>query len=234
MTLPTPQCFLSSLFLASAPSAATTSSDSILLPLDDPFARSLLLTLHCLFSADLIPALDLLDRQLVTRFVLAPSEAKKKPEIEEGEECNEGEERGGPKKKTGKKRAAAAVYYVRSSQNTYQTRARGDVGGMAHFYEVRLRGWSCTCPAFTFASFASLENNNDSTRESHNHGDEDEYVHTREFFGGLLRGDGTAVPVCKHLLACLLVERGGRFEGFVQEIEIGGDELAGWAAGWGG
>lgn len=130
------------------------------------------------------------------------------------------------------KRAAAAVYYVRSSQNTYRTRARGDAG-MAQFYEVRIRGWSCTCPAFTFASFASLENN-DSTRESHNHGDGDEYVHTKEFWGGLLMGDGRAVPVCKHLLACLLVERGGGFEGFVQEVEIGGDELAGWAAGWGG
>lgn len=226
MTLPTPQVFLSSLLLASAPTAATAPSDSIL-PLDDPLAGSLLLTLHCLFSADLLPALDLLDRRLVTRFVLAPSEAKE-TEIE-GEELGEGGEGGARKTE---KRAAAAVYYVRSSQNTYRSRARGDAG-MAHHYEVRLRGWSCTCPAFTFASFASLENN-DAIRESHSHSDEDRNVHTREFFGGLLMGDGRNVPVCKHLLACLLVERGGGFEGFVEEIEVGGDELAGWAAGWGG
>lgn len=223
MTLPTPQKFLSSLLLTSAP---TASSDSIL-PLSDPFARSLLLTLHCLFSADLLPALDLLDRRLVTRFVLAPSEAK---EIEEeGEEFGE-EEEGGTRKT--EKRAAAAVYYVRSSQNAYRSRARGDAE-MAHHYEVRLRGWSCTCPAFTFASFASLENN-DAVRESRNHCYEDEIVNTGEFFGGLLMGEGRDVPVCKHLLACLLVERGGGFDGFAEEIEVAGDELAGWAAGWGG
>lgn len=227
MTLPTPQVFLSSLLLASAPTAATASSDSIL-HLEDPLARSLLLTLHCLFSADLLPALDLLDRRLVTRFVLAPPEANKETEIE----CEEfGEEEEGGTRKT-RKRAAAVVYYVRSSQNTYRSRARGDAG-MAHHYEVRLRGWSCTCPAFTFASFASLEKN-DAIRESRIHGDEDGYVHTREFFGGLLMGDGRDVPVCKHLLACLLVERGGEFEGFVEDIEVGGDQLAGWAAGWGG
>lgn len=121
---------------------------------------------------------------------------------------------------------------MRSSQNTYRSRARGDAG-MAHHYEVRLRGWSCTCPAFTFASFASLEKD-DAIRESHIHGHEDGYVHTRDFFGGLLMGDGRDVPVCKHLLACLLAERGGGFEGFVEEIEVGVDELAGWAAGWGG
>lgn len=224
MTLPTPQVFLSSLLLASAPTAATASSYSIL-PLDDPLARSLLLTLHCLFSADLLPALDLLDRRLVTRFVLAPSEAKE-TEIE-GEEFGE-EEEGGARKR--EKRAAAVVYYVRSSQNTYRSRARGDAG-MAHHYEVRLRGWSCTCPAFTFASFASFERND---AESDNDGDEDGYVHTRQFFGGLLMGHGRDVPVCKHLLACLLVERGGEFERFVEESEVGGDELAGWAAGWGG
>lgn len=186
-----------------------------------------MLTLHCLFSADLLPALDLLDRRLVTRFVLAPLEAKK---IEnEGNEFGEEEERGTRKTE---KRVAAAVYYVRSSQNTYRSRARGDAG-MAHHYEVRLRGWSCTCPAFTFTSFAS-SGNNDAVRENHNHGDEDGNVHTGEFFGGLLMGDGRDVPVCKHLLACLLVERGGGFEGFVEEIEVGPDELAGWAAGWGG
>lgn len=104
---------------------------------------------------------------------------------------------------------------------------------MVHHYEVRLRGWSCTCPAFAFASFASLENN-DNVRESHNHGVGDGNVHIGEFFGGLLMGEGRDMPVCKHLLACLLAERGGGFEAFVEEIEVGGDELAGWAAGWGG
>lgn len=222
MPLPTPQDFLSSLFLTSSP---TASSDSIL-PFNDPFTRSLLLTFHCLFPADLLPALDLLDRRLITRFILSPSEAKG---IEkEWEEFGEGEE-GGTRKM--KKRAAAAAYYVRSSQNIHRSRARGDAW-MAHHYEVRLRAWNCTCPAFIFSSFASLQDN-DAVREGHNHHDEDNSVHTGGFFGGLMMSEVRDVPVCKHLLACLLVERGGGFEFFVEEREVGEDELAGWAAGWG-
>lgn len=104
---------------------------------------------------------------------------------------------------------------------------------MAQHYEVRLRGWNCTCPAFIFASFAALEDN-DAVREGHNKCDEDNNVDVGKFFGGLVMGEGRDVPVCKHLLACLLVERGGGFEDFVEEREVGEDELAGWAAGWGG
>lgn len=51
--------------------------------------------------------------------------------------------------------------------------------------------------------------------------------------GGLAAGEG--VPVCKHLLACALVEGAGSlFGGFVRREEVGVEELAGWAAGWGG
>jgi len=52
-------------------------------------------------------------------------------------------------------------------------------------------------------------------------------------FGGLSRGAGAA-PVCKHLLACVLVERCEVFAGCVDEREVSVEELAGWAAGWGG
>ncbi|MCJ1345937.1 hypothetical protein MMC31_004147, partial [Peltigera leucophlebia] len=112
MPLPTPQVFLSSLFLTSSP---TASSDPTI-PFNDPLIRSLLLTLHCLFPADLLPALDLLDRRLVTRFILAPPEAK---ELEnEGEKPGEEEEWGTRKTLN---RAPAAVYYVRSSQITHRS-----------------------------------------------------------------------------------------------------------------
>lgn len=50
--------------------------------------------------------------------------------------------------------------------------------------------------------------------------------------GGLSLGED--VPICKHLLACVLVERTGLFAGFVREREVGVEEWAGWAAGWGG
>lgn len=52
-------------------------------------------------------------------------------------------------------------------------------------------------------------------------------------FASLLRGGET--PMCKHLLACLLVERcAGLFGGFLREREVGLEEWVGWEAGWGG
>ena len=50
-------------------------------------------------------------------------------------------------------------------------------------------------------------------------------------FGGLTRGDG--VPACKHLLACVIAEHCEGFKALVEEREVGVDEVAGWAAGWG-
>jgi len=40
--------------------------------------------------------------------------------------------------------------------------------------------------------------------------------------------------MCKHLLACVLVERVAAFGGFVEERRVSVEEVAGWAAGWGG
>ncbi|KAH9883108.1 hypothetical protein J1614_000478 [Plenodomus biglobosus] len=52
-------------------------------------------------------------------------------------------------------------------------------------------------------------------------------------FGGVSLEPGMP-PVCKHLLACVLVERcGGLFGGFVEERRVELGEAAGWAAGWG-
>lgn len=64
-------------------------------------------------------------------------------------------------------------------------------------------------------------------------GDEDGDADESQGFGGLMRGDGE-VPVCKHLLACYLVERWGGFDGCVEERVVGREEMGGWAAGWGG
>jgi hypothetical protein len=50
-------------------------------------------------------------------------------------------------------------------------------------------------------------------------------------FGGLTLGTDT--PVCKHLLACVLVEHCAGFAHLVEERNVSIEELAGWAAGWG-
>ena len=50
--------------------------------------------------------------------------------------------------------------------------------------------------------------------------------------GGVTLGED--VPVCKHLLACVLAERVEGLGDFVEERIVVREELAGWAAGWGG
>jgi hypothetical protein len=53
--------------------------------------------------------------------------------------------------------------------------------------------------------------------------------------GGLLRGKGARdLPMCKHLLACVLVERIEALQTYVEERRVSWEEIAGWAAGWGG
>ena len=58
-------------------------------------------------------------------------------------------------------------------------------------------------------------------------------------WGGLLRlsnggvAKGEDVPLCKHLLASLLAERWEVARDVVEEREVGREEWAGWAGGWG-
>ncbi|GME27842.1 hypothetical protein GTA08_BOTSDO00778 [Neofusicoccum parvum] len=118
-------------------------------------------------------------------------------------------------------------------------------------YEVRLAAWNCSCPAFAFAAFpANLAAPSPSPPPASAEGGSSHGVAAKsggegagedglgQFgFGGLRRGagGGQVPPVCKHLLACLLVERApGLFWGCVEERVVGVEEAAAWAAGWGG
>ena len=117
---------------------------------------------------------------------------------------------------------------VRSGQLPAGVRVRGrqaaGAAGAGAHYEVRVKGWSCSCPAFVFAAFPA-------TMVERGCGGADLRDRSQWSFGGLTLGSD--VPVCKHLLACVLVEHCGLFATFVEEREVGVEELAGWAAGWG-
>lgn len=142
-------------------------------------------------------------------------------------------------------RKGRTVYYVRSSQRTrFQRFGAGGYDGVAgsagRSYEVCLRAWNCSCAAFVFAGFGGVgggqvldRSGGDGVKEGVMGGDGDEDGGGRQGFGGLMRGDGE-VPVCKHLLACYLVESWGGFGGCVEERVVGREEMSGWAAGWGG
>jgi hypothetical protein len=244
--------------------------------------KSAFLTLHSLFPHDFLPALDLLDRGLVTRLVLA-----REPEVEEPPEENfaggENDDTGDPENerqrtetlrddnqteqrphsepqanhaKSKRKRKETIVYQVRSAQRT-KTFSRSDhptstTTTTGTSYEVRLEAWNCSCPAFAFAAlpvdaadnghrddgiggdgddagYGLTGHQSDTTATAVDHDGEDEIAWLG--FGGLTRGKD--VPVCKHLLACVVAERCQGFEQLVEEKEVGVEEVAGWAAGWG-
>lgn len=100
-------------------------------------------------------------------------------------------------------------------------------------YEVRLQAWNCTCPAFAFAAFRPQNEDLQGALGNNDEDDHGEGMRTKNIFGGLSLGE-KEVPVCKHLLACLLVEMGGIWGDFANETVVGREEMAGWAAGWGG
>lgn len=192
-----------------------------------------------LFPNELLSALDLLDRDLVVRLLLlseanvtppTPEQAGQQAESTDTEQDVSAHPDDSNKMMKVDKDYRNAVYYVRSAQQTTSnSRFRDPVASSTH-YEVRTSSWSCSCPAFAFSAFPA----NPSTDEGEGN-DETTTVEGEEqqwMVGGLSMGKD--VPICKHLLACVLAERGGLFEGYVKTMRVGVEELAGWAAGWGG
>ncbi|KAI9803947.1 MAG: hypothetical protein M1833_000228 [Piccolia ochrophora] len=235
---PTPHTFLTHLLSPPIkPSPISTSA-----PLDHPSSltadptlsplptslKPLLTTLHALYPTELLPALDLLDRRLVTRHTYRPPRPPHPPLPEN------------PSSTETNPPSPSITYHVRSSRpargshhrrRTSHHDAPPDDDGPS--YEVRTRAWNCSCAAFAFAAFgagAAVAGGRDGGHEGEE-GD-DGWV-----FGGLgleLEG-GRAPPVCKHLMACVLAERLAAWVGgVVRDVEVGQGEMGGWAAGWGG
>jgi hypothetical protein len=161
-------------------------------------------------------------------------------------------------------RQASATTHSRFRDATAATTSTST--SSTHYYEVRTSSWSCSCPAFVFSAFpliadtaatdtttadtATTENdngNNDDNNHHHHHQQQQqqEYTEKKNYWqqqeqkewavGGLSLGK-TKVPMCKHLLACVLVERTDLFAGHVKiksKEQVSVEELAGWAAGWG-
>ncbi|KAI5373084.1 hypothetical protein J4E82_008182 [Alternaria postmessia] len=305
--LPTSRTFITQLFysLSTLPSdqAAAATNDNAetntnpLNNLSDA-TRKQLLSFQVVFPTEFVPALDLLDRRLVTRFHIRNEEqvAELKTVIDAGGQQQDVqmmqdttvESEAPPQQQqqqqenshtrttpTPTKEADPTdkdktnhlnnntIYYVRSAQQQRSSRFATSYDTTT-YYQVRLRAWNCSCPAFAFSAFPAttttvttrhvgneeeeeaaavhtpLHNNNNSTiqqevnnnKDSNNNNADNKWI-----FGGIsLVGKETTQPppVCKHLLACVFVERcKGLFGGFVEDREVGVEEAAGWAAGWG-
>ena len=134
--------------------------------------RALIVALHVLFPGELLPALDLLDRALVMRFVVADGG---EVGVSTATSTATSTVRGGGDGSGTRTSVAAAghdadpvppvepptatthpttsppLFYVRSAQPR-RSRFASSVDSRAA-YQVRLGAWNCTCPAFAFAAF---------------------------------------------------------------------------------
>ena len=236
--------FVSSL-IASIPHLASPSAN----PLKhlSPPIREKLLTLHALFPNELLPALDVLDRGLVTRLQVTASDHV--------DATNSGRQRRKKNQSHDHDDNLSPSYFLVRSAAQQQisqrnNHARSSDQHSTQYYEVRLNAWTCSCPGFAFAAFpaatatatatalgeSAIElppplrhvgspklNSTSSTFMSG--------MNVNCFFGGVTRGSD--LPVCKHLLACVLAEHCQMMAHLVEERAVSVEEMAGWAAGWG-
>lgn len=209
-TLPSPRTILSDLLsqLQRMPAQDDTSSNPLKSASED--TKKILLTLHVVYPNEFLPALDLLDRRLLTRFSLK--------DLETLETTNHAQPPADPPASR-----TTPLYIVHSAQQSRSTSTGRYYDPLATHYEVRTLAWNCSCPAFAFAAFPSSHSQNAGN-----------FSPSGEFFtfGGLTRGNGMP-PVCKHLLACVLAEHCPMFRPFAEEKEVSAEEIAGWCAGWG-
>jgi hypothetical protein len=214
-----------------------------------------LLSLQVLFPNELLPALDLLDRRLVTCFRIGLEESDSTtstkiattapiaPDVQMQDNNKPSNNIIDPKNCPPPQLQSLdtndTVHYVRSAQ---QRSSRFSTSyDSTTSYEVRLRAWNCTCPAFAFAAFPSVHPEPlvplytpAEDMEFHGEHVEAEKKKAMEWvFGGVSLGEKMP-PVCKHLLACVLAERcNGVFGECVEQKRVSVEAAAGWAAGWG-
>ncbi|OQV09462.1 hypothetical protein CLAIMM_13582 [Cladophialophora immunda] len=224
------------------------------LPLSDQEkARPVFLTLHMLFPHELLPALDLLDRGLVTKFLVKHSA----PEVDD-QECvpQWGSSPGGTRSVLECSEAQLPaqrdvngweVFYVQSSSAMDKQISRprfhprgGNTSATVPFYEVRLDGWNCTCPAFSVSVFQSLNLQcdrdsgvfEDTTHLARISGSKSK-IKDNWGFGGTATLEVATVPSCKHLVAAFLANAAPNlFTDTVKQSAVSREEAVAWGAGW--
>lgn len=111
-------------------------------------------------------------------------------------------------------------------------------------HEVRTRTWSCSCAALAFdAASWKVDEDVNEIGVKQNEGDVKDGDTVRGIWGGLMREglkrweveteEGTGgVPVCKHIVACVLAERCEMFRPLVERKVVSVEEMAGMAVVW--
>lgn len=213
--------------------------------------KPLLLTLHFFFPGELLLALDILDRRLVTKLMTTSSPT----DIKTGEQ--------GTRSDDDHNKSACAqdeIYLVQSvgsmtagrSSLTSSAKSKSSANMGKKSYIVCLNSWNCTCPTFTMAMFrdsnswCSQDGDNPASSKAFQASVSGSHDNTgiRGLLSGMSEGDtlifgGTMVdkdygtPVCKHILACVLGSRcPSLFVGGIENAYVGENEMAGYQAGW--
>ncbi|KAI7506177.1 hypothetical protein KC367_g102 [Hortaea werneckii] len=178
-----------------------------------PESRDHLLSLHVLFPNELLPALDLLDRGLVTRMYVQSEEHASQPKATQAQtvatacasvqsetQCIEATDGRGDTKddhiESHNNCKGSGTYQVRSAQQSSSrggsSRYRNAAYEHTSYYEVRLNAWSCSCPAFAFSAFPA------STQGSQT--DEGEFATQKASHAGRSGAFGNVLALCPRTL----------------------------------
>ncbi|RMX78706.1 hypothetical protein D0868_16431 [Hortaea werneckii] len=200
-----------------------------------PESKQYLLSLHVLFPNELLPALDLLDRGLVTRMYVGSEEHASQPNATQAQDVATARPPGQPethfseatdghehaKEHEHAKDDATGSHNTYKGLGTYQVRSAQQTSSRGGSSRYRNAAYEHT----SYYEDSQTDERGFATQRPSRAG------RSGWTFGGLTLGQG--MPVCKHLLACVLVEHSGMFSHCVQERSASREEMAGWAAGWG-
>ncbi|TRX90494.1 hypothetical protein FHL15_008663 [Xylaria flabelliformis] len=211
-----------------------------------PAYRSILTTLHVLYPSTLLPALDLLDRRLITRVILKQDDTQQHTTNIQDVTITSAQESEADGAMKEENKPLPLYHLVRSAQPQSHRRQHSTSSG-GRVYIVRLESWNCTCAAFAFSAFpplspstslfsSSAQSPQVETRyqifsEDDAMSSDEDAAQTWEF-GGLSadeeHGAGGGVPCCKHLLACVLAEKWNAVLGrYMEERLVSREEGAG-------
>ena len=130
-------------------------------PLDslEENGKKLFLTLHVLLPNETLPALDLLERGCVQRFVAKSQQWDRDaaPTTTVSAETAPATKATTPRPEGTQREKHVFAYYVQSASSQRHHYGAGGSRFVRHeparYYEVRLHAWNCSCPAFAFSAF---------------------------------------------------------------------------------
>ncbi|TFB03895.1 hypothetical protein CCMA1212_003316 [Trichoderma ghanense] len=187
--------------------------------------RRQLLTLHVIFPNLLLPALDLLDRGLVSRLIVADGQQMSaEPHTTVDEESESTTEQSTSLGQEPDITGRMHMYAVQSAASI-TSRRRRHAPLRTRTYAVHLDAWNCSCGGFALDAYSHYDAKNKDQRPF-----QGSAAPLR--LGGLELASLDDFPCCKHLLACLLAEKWKTSTGHVRDKYTTKEELAAMIGGF--